>query len=152
MKMPTYNDREMKFIKKIGVLYLFMDEKTGIKETFSMPQLMEIDKDIKKVIVKNNIKKNIAYYQDINKKNDFKMDKLTNGEMIYLWLTMHPNKTVNEIADALYNGNHRKVAPYIRIFNKNSGKTGKHISINRQQILRHNQKYWRNIYHAEEIR
>lgn len=151
MNMPKYNDRDMTYVGKIGLLYMFVDKKTGVRETFTKEQLAEFDKDVRNKIIQHNMSISTAYrYKKM--KNDKEDERKTNGELIFEWLLEHPNKTANDIANSLFYNNYHKIPSYIRIFNKSSIVTGKQICSIKKKIFRNNQGYWRNVYYVEIIK
>lgn len=89
MIAPKYNNRKLNFIKRINNLYLFEDQKTKIKTTFTLEQLAEFNSKAREILIKQNINNNIFYCEDRNIKKEkeqikkAKENKETLGEKIY---------------------------------------------------------------------
>lgn len=75
MKIPKYHNRKLNFIKRINNLYLFEDQKTKIKTTFTLEQLAEFNSKAREILIKQNINNNIFYCEDRNKKIEKEQDK-----------------------------------------------------------------------------
>lgn len=126
MTILKYNNRTLKFIKRINNIYLFEDLKTKTKETFTLEQLAEFIPKARKIIVKNN-NSNINYYEEkIKEYNKYREGKKSKGELIFEWLKKHPNKTAREIEDESNICEYQEVSNTVRDFNK------KYINKNKQ--------------------
>ena len=126
MTILKYNNRTLKFIKRINNIYLFEDLKTKTKETFTLEQLAEFKPKAREIIVKNN-NSNINYYEEkIKKYNKYLEGKKSKGELIFEWLKQHPNKTAREIEDESNICEYQEVSNTVRDFNK------KYINKNKQ--------------------
>ena len=126
MTILKYNNRTLKFIKRINNIYLFEDLKTKTKETFTLEQLAEFKPKAREIIVKNN-NSNINYYEEkIKEYNKYREGKKSKGELIFEWLKQHPNKTAIEIGDKSNICEYQEVSNIVRDFNK------KYINKNKQ--------------------
>lgn len=126
MTILKYNNRTLKFIKRINNIYLFEDLKTKTKETFTLEQLAEFKPKAREIIVKNN-NSNINYYEEkIKEYNKYREGKKSKGELIFEWLKQHPNKTAREIGDKSNICEYQEVSNIVRDFNK------KYINKNKQ--------------------
>nr|DAW69529.1 MAG TPA: hypothetical protein [Caudoviricetes sp.] len=153
MTILKYNNRTLKFIKRINNIYLFEDLKTKTKETFTLEQLAEFNRKARKILVKQNMNNNIFYCENRNKKIEKEQNRETTknkeplGEKIYNYLIKNTNKTGKQICQDLNIGSITKIPGIIRGHNSRRKNEYKQILHTKQKTGKSGNNI--NIYYVE---
>nr|DAQ87245.1 MAG TPA: hypothetical protein [Caudoviricetes sp.] len=153
MIAPKYNKRKLNFIKRINNLYLFEDQKTKIKTTFTLEQLAEFNSKAREILIKQNINNNIFYCEDRNIKIEKEQNRKTTknkeplGEKIYNYLIKNTNKTGKQICQDLNIGSITKIPGIIRGHNSRRKNEYKQILHTKQKTGKSGNNI--NIYYVE---